>query len=53
MAVVEQTVLDALKGVIDPNTGRDFVSSKSIKNLTVTDGDVRRALPGFEPRQVH
>ena len=40
MAVVEQTVLEALKGVIDPNTGRDFVSSKSIKNLTVTDGDV-------------
>nr|WP_319563408.1 iron-sulfur cluster carrier protein ApbC [uncultured Rhodoferax sp.] len=40
MAVVEQTVMDALKGVIDPNTGRDFVTSKCIKNLTVTDGDV-------------
>jgi len=40
MAVVEQTVMDALKGVIDPNTGRDFVSSKCIKNLIVTDGDV-------------
>ncbi len=40
MAVVEQTVLEALKGVIDPNTGRDFVSSKAVKNLTVTDGDV-------------
>ena len=57
MAVVEQTVLDALKGVIDPNTGRDFVSSKSIKNLTVTDGDVafdvtlgypaKSQIPGF------
>jgi len=40
MAIVEQTVLDALKAVIDPNTGRDFVSSKAIRNLTVTDGDV-------------
>jgi len=57
MAVVEQTVLDALKGVIDPNTGRDFVSSKYIKNLTVTDGDVafdvtlgypaKSQIPGF------
>ena len=57
MAVVEQTVLDALKGVIDPNTGRDFVSSKCIKNLTVTDGDVafdvtlgypaKSQIPGF------
>ena len=57
MAVTEQTLMDALKGVIDPNTGRDFVSSKSIKNLTVTDGDVafdvelgypaKSQIPGF------
>jgi len=40
MAVVEQSVLDALKGVIDPNTGRDFVSRKAVMNVTVTDGDV-------------
>ncbi len=57
MAVVEQTVIDALKSVIDPNTGRDFVSSKAVKNLTVTDGDVafdvelgypaKSQIPGF------
>jgi ATP-binding protein involved in chromosome partitioning len=57
MAVVEQTVIDALKGVIDPNTGRDFVSSKAVKNLTITDGDVafdvelgypaKSQIPGF------
>ena len=29
-----------LATVIDPNTGKDFISSKSIKNLQVTDGDV-------------
>ena len=57
MAVVEQTVLEALKGVIDPNTGRDFVSGKAVRNLTVTDGDVafdvtlgypaKSQIPGF------
>ena len=40
MTVNEQAVLDALKSVIDPNTGRDFVTSKAVKNLTVSDGDV-------------
>jgi ATP-binding protein involved in chromosome partitioning len=39
MATNEQ-ILDALKSVIDPNTGKDFVSSKCIKNLTVSEGDV-------------
>ncbi|MDD2926152.1 iron-sulfur cluster carrier protein ApbC [Rhodoferax sp.] len=40
MTVTEQAVLDALKSVIDPNTGRDFVSAKAIKNLNITEGDV-------------
>ena len=40
MTATEQTVLDALKSVIDPNTGKDFVSGKAIKNLSVSDGDV-------------
>ena len=57
MAVTEQAVMAALAGVIDPNTGRDFVSSKSIKNFTLTDGDVafevelgypaKSQIPGF------
>jgi ATP-binding protein involved in chromosome partitioning len=57
MTVTEQSVLDALKSVIDPNTGRDFVSTKAVKNLTVTDGDVafdvelgypaKSQIPGF------
>ena len=40
MAVTEQMIMDALKGVVDPNTGRDFVSAKAIKNLTLHNGDV-------------
>jgi ATP-binding protein involved in chromosome partitioning len=57
MAVTEQTLMDALKSVVDPNTGRDFVSSKSIKNLSISGGDVafdvelgypaKSQIPGF------
>ncbi|MES2423585.1 MAG: iron-sulfur cluster carrier protein ApbC [Pseudomonadota bacterium] len=39
MATSEQ-LLAALQAVIDPNTGQDFVSTKALKNLQVTDGDV-------------
>jgi len=40
MTVTDQSILEALKNVIDPNTGRDVVSTKAIKNLTVKQGDV-------------
>ncbi len=50
-------ILAALKAVIDPNTGKDFVSTKSVKNLTVSEGDVafdvelgypaKSQIPGF------
>ena len=33
-------LLQALKTVVDPNTGADFVSTKSLKNLQVSGGDV-------------
>ena len=39
-AVTESTVLDALKVVVDPNTGQDFVSTKQVKNLRIDGGDV-------------
>ena len=35
MAVTESALLEALKAVIDPNTGTDFVSTKQLKNLRV------------------
>jgi ATP-binding protein involved in chromosome partitioning len=40
MTVTVQAINEALKAVIDPNTGKDFVSTKAVKNLTVSDGDV-------------
>ena len=40
MALSEFAVTDALKSVVDPNTGRDFVSTKQLKNLKVEGGDV-------------
>ncbi|TDP71675.1 iron-sulfur cluster carrier protein ApbC [Roseateles toxinivorans] len=40
MSVTEQALLDAIKTVVDPNTGSDFVSAKQIKNLRVDGADV-------------
>jgi len=39
MATPEQ-LLQALQTVVDPNTGKDFVSTKQIKNLSVEGGSV-------------
>jgi ATP-binding protein involved in chromosome partitioning len=39
MATPEQ-LLSALAAVTDPNTGRDFVSTKALKNLQVNGADV-------------
>ena len=40
MTVADTALLDALKTVIDPNTGKDFVSTKQLKNLRIDGGDV-------------
>jgi ATP-binding protein involved in chromosome partitioning len=40
MAVDTQALLQALQTVTDPHTGKDFVSTKALKNLQVQDGDV-------------
>ena len=40
MTIQDQDVLQALAAVIDPNTGKDFVSAKQVKNLLVSGGDV-------------
>src|ERR1700709_2079471 len=40
MAIAEPDVLRALQAVVDPETGRDFVSAKQLKNLRIEGGDV-------------
>jgi ATP-binding protein involved in chromosome partitioning len=40
MSVTETQVLDALKELTDPNTRKDYVSSKSARNVKVEDGRV-------------
>ena len=62
MAVTEQALIDALKDVVDPNTGLDFVSSKAVRNLVITQGDVtfdvelgypaKSSIPDFRQRLI-
>ena len=40
MSLTDTAVSDALKTVVDPNTGKDFVSTRQLKNLKVEGGDV-------------
>jgi len=40
IAVTQAALLEALQGVVDPNTGQDFVSTKQLKNLRVDGADV-------------
>ncbi len=39
-AITEAQMLDALKSVIDPNTGKDFVTAKQVRNLRIEGGDI-------------
>ena len=50
----EADVQAALKGVTDPNTGRDFVTGKSVKKVTVTGDDVAVELAlGYPAKSQH
>ena len=40
MAVTESSVLAALQSVVDPNTGKDFVSARCVKNLRIAGDTV-------------
>ncbi|WP_138517485.1 iron-sulfur cluster carrier protein ApbC [Rhodoferax bucti] len=51
MALTEQTLLTALQGVTDPNTGKSFVASKNIKNVQIHGGDVQFSLELGYPAQ--
>jgi ATP-binding protein involved in chromosome partitioning len=40
MSVSELQIQTALKEIIDPNTGKDFIATKSARNIKVSGGDV-------------
>ena len=40
MSLDQQTLLTALQAVLDPNTGKDFVSTKALRNLQISGDDV-------------
>jgi ATP-binding protein involved in chromosome partitioning len=40
MTLTDTAVADTLKSVVDPNTGKDFVSTRQLRNLKVEGGDV-------------
>ncbi|WKB52354.1 iron-sulfur cluster carrier protein ApbC [Eleftheria terrae] len=40
MPVSQEALLDALRRVADPHTGKDYVTSKSLKNLRIDGADV-------------
>ncbi len=40
MSLTEQQVREALSGVVDANTGKDFVTGKSVRNIRLSGSDV-------------
>jgi ATP-binding protein involved in chromosome partitioning len=40
MSVTEASVQEALRKLVDPNTGKDYVSTKSARNIKVSGNDV-------------
>ena len=40
MSVNESSAQDALRKLVDPNTGKDLVATRSVKNIKVSGGDV-------------
>ena len=54
MSLTEPTLLAALQSVTDPNTGKDFVTTKALRNLQIQGGDVSFDLElGYPARSQH
>jgi len=54
MALTPEGLMDALKAVADPNTGKEFAASRSLKNLQIAEGDVSFDLElGYPAKSQH
>jgi ATP-binding protein involved in chromosome partitioning len=54
MPVTESALLESLKSVVDPNTGKDFVSGRQVRNVSVEGGSVSLEVElGYPARSQH
>ena len=54
MPLTEAQIQSALRGLVDPNTGKDFVSTRSARNLKVLGDDVSLEIElGYPGRSQH
>ena len=54
MPISESDLLQALQGVADPETGRDLVAAKQVKNLRIAGGDVAFDVElGYPAKSLH
>ena len=54
MALSEAEVSSCLKNVVDPNTGRDFVTSKVVKKITISEAEIGIDIAlGYPARSQH
>lgn len=54
MSLTPESVTEALKTVIDPNTGKDLVSTRCVKNVSVSGSDVSFEVElGYPARSQH
>ncbi|MBL8378319.1 MAG: iron-sulfur cluster carrier protein ApbC [Burkholderiales bacterium] len=54
MSITSEQVQTALKGVVDPNTGRDHVSARAVKNVKVNGADISLDIElGYPARSQH
>jgi ATP-binding protein involved in chromosome partitioning len=54
MSVSESSIQEALRKLVDPNTGKDFVATRSVKSVKVTGNDVALAIElGYPGKSQH
>jgi ATP-binding protein involved in chromosome partitioning len=54
MSVNDATVQDALRKLVDPNTGKDYVSTRSARNIKISGADVSLELElGYPGKSQH
>ena len=54
MAISEPDLLKALQAVVDPETGRDLVASKQLRNLRIEGSDVAFDVElGYPAKSLH